>query len=116
MAKAVQALPDEFLEKLENIVVVVEDYPNSVQLGRTGVKRKQSLFGLYEGIPQTKRGRHYGLVTPDKITIFQRPIESVCRDDSEITAEIQRVVQHELAHHFGIGDVKLMQLETGEAP
>ena len=111
VAKAVQALPDEFLEKLENIVVVVEDYPNSVQLGRTGVKRKQTLFGLYEGIPQTKRGRHYSLVTPDKITIFQKPIESVCQDDAEITFEIQRVVQHEIAHHFGIDESRLTQIE-----
>ena len=66
-------------------------------------------------MPLTKRGRHYGLVPPDKITIFQKPIEAKCGDDAEITAEIQRVVRHEIAHHFGISDAKLRQIERGEA-
>jgi predicted Zn-dependent protease with MMP-like domain len=91
VARSVQALPKEFVI-------------------RARLKRGQTLFGLYEGVPLTKRGAHYGLVVPDKITIFQGPIESACRDDAEITAEIQRVVQHEIAHHFGIGDARLRQL------
>ena len=111
VARAVEKLPDEFLDRLENIVLVVEDYPTHTQLTKTGVKRRRALLGLYEGVPQTKRGRHYSLVTPDKITIFQKPIESDCRDDAEITAEIQGVVQHEIAHHFGIDDAKLKQIE-----
>ena len=114
VARAVQALPEEFLDRLENIVLVVEDYPTHAQLTKTGVKRRQALLGLYEGVPQTKRGRHYSLVPPDKITIFQKPIESDCRDDAEITAEIQRVVQHEIAHHFGIGDARLRQIEKAK--
>jgi predicted Zn-dependent protease with MMP-like domain len=110
VARAVQALPKEFVVRLENITVVVEDQPTLHQLIRARLKRGQTLFGLYEGVPLTKRGAHYGLVAPDKITIFQGPIESACRDDAEITAEIQRVVQHEIAHHFGIGDGRLRQL------
>lgn len=108
--KAVQALPDKFVVRLENIAVVVEDQPTHRQLVKARLKCGQTLFGLYEGVPQTKRGAHYGLVVPDKITIFQEPIESACRDDAEVTAEIQRVVQHEIAHHFGIGDTRLRQL------
>ena len=104
------------LARLENIDVVVEDRPTRAQLARVGLRRGETLLGLYEGVPLTRRSSHYGLVPPDKITIFRKPIEAKCRYDTEITAEIQRVVQHELAHHFGIGDVKLMQLETGEAP
>ena len=110
VASAVQALPEEFVVRLENITVVVEDQPTPRQLVKAGLKRGQTLLGLYEGVPLTKRGAHYGLVVPDKITIFQRPIESACRDDSEIAAEIQRVVQHEIAHHFGIDDARLKQL------
>jgi len=114
VARAVEALPDEFISRLENIDVVVEDYPTQGQLARTGLKRGQTLLGLYEGVPLTKRSSHYGLVPPDKITIFQKPIEAKCRSDNKVTAEIQRVVRHEIAHHFGIGDARLEQLERDE--
>jgi predicted Zn-dependent protease with MMP-like domain len=110
VARAVQALPEEFVVRLENMTVAVEDEPTPRQLVKAGLKRGQTLFGLYEGVPLTKRGVHYSLVVPDKITVFKGPIESACRDDAEITAEIQRVVQHEIAHHFGIGDARLRQL------
>ena len=112
VARAIGSLPNEFLTKLENIDVVVEDWPTQGQLARAGLRRGETLLGLYEGVPLTKRGGHYGLVPPDKITIFQKPIEAKCRYDAEITAEIQRVVRHEIAHHFGIGDARLEQIET----
>jgi len=115
VARAVDSLPEEFRTKLENVDVVVDDLPTRSQLAEVGLRRGQTLLGLYQGVPLTKRGRHYGLVPPDKITIFQKPIEAKCRDDAEITAEIQRVVRHEIAHHFGIGDARLRQLERGEA-
>lgn len=114
VARAVEDLPEEFLTKLENIDVVVESRPTSSQLKRAGLRSYNALLGLYEGVPQTKRGRHYGLVPPDKITIFQKPIEAICKDDGEITAEIQKVVAHEIAHHFGISDARLRQIEKGE--
>jgi predicted Zn-dependent protease with MMP-like domain len=114
VARAVESLPEEFRTKLENVDVVVEAWPTQAQLAKAGLRRGQTLLGLYQGVPLTKRGRHYGLVAPDKITIFQKPIEAKCRFETEIIAEIQRVVQHEIAHHFGIGDARLRQLERGE--
>ncbi len=114
MARAVDSLPEEFHTRLENIDVVVEDWPSQGQLAEARLRWGQTLLGLYEGVPLTKRGRHYGLVPPDKITIFQKPIEAKCRYDVEITAEIQRVVRHEIAHHFGIDDARLKQIERGE--
>jgi len=114
VARAIGSLPGEFLSKLENIDIVVEDSPNQGQLARAGVRCGETLLGLYEGVPLTRRGGHYGLVPPDKITIFQKPIEAKCRHDAAITAEIQRVVRHEIAHHFGIGDARLKELERGE--
>lgn len=111
VARVVEDLPEEFFTKLQNIDIVVEDWPNSGQVSRARLSRGQTLLGLYEGVPQTKRGRHYGLVPPDKITIFQKPIEARCSNDAEITAEIQRVVKHEIAHHFGISDARLHQIE-----
>ena len=114
VAKAVEELPKEFTAKLDNIVVVVENYPISAQLDKARLRRGETFLGLYEGIPLTERGRSYGLVLPDKITIFQRPIESQCINDVEITVEIQRVVQHEIAHHFGIDDAKLKRIEKAK--
>ena len=111
VVKAVKALPEEFISRLENVDVVIDDYPTPAQLTRTNLRHGDTLLGLYEGIPITKRGQGYSMVPPDKITIFQKPIESICRNEVEVTAEIQKVVQHEIAHHFGIGDARLDEIE-----
>jgi predicted Zn-dependent protease with MMP-like domain len=110
VARAVESLPEEFRSKLENIDVIVEEQPTPRQLSEAGLKHGETLLGLYQGVPLTRRGGHYGMVLPDKITIFQKPIEARCKDDAEVKAEIMRVVQHEIAHHFGIGDARLNQL------
>jgi len=114
VARAVDSLPREFRTKLANIDVVVEAWPTQDQLVKVGLRRGQTLLGLYQGVPLTRRGRRYGMVPPDKITIFQKPIEAKCRYEAEIMAEIQKVVRHEIAHHFGIGDARLRQIERGE--
>lgn len=113
VAKAIENLPKEFRERLENIDVVVADVPTTAQLRVLGERRGRTLLGLYEGVPLTRRSHGYGFVTPDKVTIFQRPIESICKNDAQIIAEVQRVVQHEIAHHFGISDDRLRQLGRG---
>lgn len=110
VARAVDSLPDEFHARLENIDVVVAERPSREQLAALGGKRGETLLGLYEGVPLTRRSAHYGLVMPDKITIFRQPIESICRNDAEIITRVQRVVLHEIAHHFGISDARLRQL------
>ena len=110
VAKAVDSLPDEFHARLENIDVVVADQPTPDQLAELDRKQGETLLGLYEGVPLINRSRHYGLVTPDKVTIFQKPIEAICRNDTEIVDRIQRVVRHEIAHHFGISDARLREL------
>ena len=108
----IQALPDEFSHRLENIAIVVQDWPSVDQIHRVGLRHSQSLLGLYEGVPLTKRGHRYGLVPPDKITIFQKPIERKCgQHDTKVVAEIARVVKHEIAHHFGISDARLKELD-----
>ena len=111
---AIGSLPSEFRDKLENIEVVIEGLPSQSQLAEVGLRRGEALLGLYQGVPHTMRDKRYGLVPPDKITIFQKPIEARCRYDAEITEEVKRVVLHEIAHHFGIGDTRLRQIERGE--
>jgi len=113
VARAVDSLPKEFRHRLENIDVVVAEQPTAHQLAEVGLRRGETLLGLYQGVPLTKRGHRYGMVVPDKITIFQKPVEARCHHDAEVVAEIQRVVRHEIAHHFGISDARLRQLEKG---
>jgi predicted Zn-dependent protease with MMP-like domain len=109
--RAIEALPAEFQSKLENVDVMIEDWPGPNQIRRLGLRYKTQLLGLYEGVPQTKRDSGYNLVPPDKITIFQKPIELKCSSEKEIEMEIGRVVRHEIAHHFGIGDAALYKIE-----
>ena len=110
VGEAIEKLPDTFQERLENIDVVVADTPTRAQLKTLREKKGETLLGLYEGVPLTERTHDYGLVVPDKITIFQKSIEAMCRNDAQIIAEIQRVVRHEIAHHFGISDDRLEEL------
>ncbi len=106
---AIRRLPEEFASRLENVDIVVADEPTRGDLGRARLRGGSTLLGLYEGVPQTKRG-HYDMVTPDKITIFQRPIEAFCHSEAEVSREVERVVKHEIAHHFGISDQRLREL------
>ena len=110
VVQALDDLPDFFREKLQNVEVVVADRPTQAELQSVGMKPGQLLLGLYHGIPQTKRTSHYGLVLPDKITIYRMPIEQVCRTRKQIIDQVQHTVKHELAHHFGIDDDRLREL------
>ena len=110
VAKALKELPVEFRDRLENVDVVVAEQPTPGQLAKMRL-RHGTLLGLYEGIPITRRGGHYNLALPDKITLFQKPIESRCRNEGEIAQEIKRVLLHEIGHHFGIGEAKLREIE-----
>ena len=108
---AIDNLPLEFRNKLENVDIVVEDWPTSGQLKKVKLSHPSQLLGLYEGVPQTKRGRGYGLVPPDKISIFKKPIEGQCHSNEEIDVKITEVVRHEIAHHFGIDEKTLRSIE-----
>ena len=79
---AIQELPQELLARLSNVAILVEQWPTRAQLEEAGLEGKGDLLGLYEGIPLTDR-EGYNLVLPDKITIFQGPVEAVCRTPQE---------------------------------
>jgi predicted Zn-dependent protease with MMP-like domain len=114
VGRAIESLPLEFQRKLENVDIVVEERPTVDQLRRTKTKSPWQLLGLYQGVPQIRRGRGYGLVLPDKISIFQRAIEAQCRSSYEIEAKVGEVVRHEIAHHFGLDDETLRNIERGK--
>ena len=110
--RAIEDLPPEFRNKLENVDVVIEDWPTPRQLRQVKLRYPGQLLGLYQGVPQARRSRGYGMVLPDKISIFQKPIEAQCRFDEEIKAKIGEVVRHEIAHHFGTDEKTLRKIES----
>ncbi len=110
VAEALDAFPEAFRNRLENVEVVVEDWPDRETLRLAGQRNPAGLLGFYHGVPQTQRTHHYGLVLPDKISIYRRPIELHSRTPREIRETIHHVLRHEIAHHFGISDERLMDM------
>lgn len=111
--EAVALLPAELRREVRNVDLVIEDNPSLEDLDAGEVQSGHTLLGLYHGVPLTARGHEYNLVLPDKISIYQRPIESMCRNDDEIREQVRVTVLHELAHYFGIDDDRLHELGMG---
>jgi predicted Zn-dependent protease with MMP-like domain len=107
---AIRELPDEFREKLENVAIIVEDYPSEELLQRMEVPDDESLFGLYEGVPLTERGHFDAPLMPDRIYIFQREIEDACGSPQEVKKELKVTLVHEIAHFFGMDDDYLEEI------
>lgn len=108
----IQAIPQEFLDKLDNIAITIEDVPSFEQMRKARVRHPLYLFGLYEGVSQTRRGSHYNAVLPDKITIFKNAIERVASDEEDMKEIVKNTVWHEIAHHFGMNEAKVRKLEA----
>ena len=108
--QALADLPSPYRDWLENVDVVVERRPRLHHLREGGLRPGETLFGLYEGVPRTERDSGYGMVLPDKISIFQEPLEQECDAEAELMEEVRRTVLHELAHHFGASDEELERL------
>ncbi len=99
-SEALSTLPEDLSSQIENLVIVVED----VAPGRP-------LYGLYEGVPLTKRGpTSYSAVMPDRITLYQTTICGACGSEAEVATQIRKTVLHEVAHHFGVSDERLSEL------
>ncbi len=107
--EALAEIPDALWQAIDNVAVMVEEWPTPRQQAVAGAGRL--LLGLYEGVPLTVRSTAYGLIPPDKITIFRQPILQICgADETLIRSQVRRTVLHEVAHHFGISDERLHQL------
>ena len=109
---ALRKLPKFFKKKMKNVDVVVEDRASRDLLSEIGLQSPLELLGLYQGIPLDRRGFYYGNVLPDKITLFQIPIESICQTREEIEEKVKEVVMHEVGHYFGLDDDRLRELEN----
>jgi predicted Zn-dependent protease with MMP-like domain len=110
VARALDELPDDIAEALSNISVVVEQWPSPEIIKEMNLRNRHELLGLYQGVPLSRRGTSYGGVLPDRITVFQGPIESTGRTKSELRESVRSVVVHEIAHHIGISEERIREL------
>ncbi len=111
IAEAMDELPEKYIRALDNVAVVYADDPSSEQRELMKLRNNQTLFGLYQGIPQTSRGMGYNLVLPDKITIFKHPLMYASRDTYDLKANVKHTLWHEIAHHFGLDHERIHELE-----
>ena len=110
--QGIKAIPEKFLQKLDNVAIVIEDEPTPDQKKKLNLRQGWTLFGLYEGVPQLRRGVNYSAVLPDKITIFQKSIEAAARHEEDMKEIVKNTVWHEIAHHFGMDEVRVRQAEA----
>lgn len=110
VTRALDGIPELIAEHMNNIDVVIEDWPTRQQYDDLGLAPDEWLFGLYEGTPLLERGITADPLFPDKITIFKGPLEAACETEEQIADEVRRTVVHEIAHHFGIDEDRLRDL------
>jgi predicted Zn-dependent protease with MMP-like domain len=108
---ALADIPQEFRDALTNIAIVIEDEPTSEQLAEVGIEPPDTLYGLYEGTPLPERTWADGNRLPDKVTLFQRPIEDDSSDDEDIVVGIGETLIHEIGHYFGLSEEEIEEIE-----
>jgi predicted Zn-dependent protease with MMP-like domain len=109
--EALQEIPSLFRDAMHNVAVVVEDEPPPELLRDMDMEPGDSLFGLYHGIPLTERDSRYGNTLPDRISIYQVPIEEACEDDEDIRQCVAETVIHEFGHYFGLSEEEIEEIE-----
>lgn len=108
---ALATIPTEFRDALANIAIVIEDEPAPGQLESVGIEPPDTLLGLYEGTPLTEREWAHGNALPDKITLFQRPIEESSEDDDDVVVAVGETLIHEIGHYFGLSEEEIEEIE-----
>jgi len=112
IADSLDELPEKYTSKLSNVIITYEDEPSSEQRIKLKLACNQSLFGLYEGIPLTKRGNGFSGQLPDKITLFKLPLLHYSGGNEEkFKAQIKHTLWHEIAHYFGLDHDRIHELE-----
>lgn len=109
--EALLEIPPRFRDAMKNVAVIVEDEPSPHLLAEMEIEPPDSLFGLYQGTPLTERGWAHGNALPDRISIYQVPIEEVCEDDEEIRDCVAETVIHEFGHYFGMSEEQIEEIE-----
>jgi predicted Zn-dependent protease with MMP-like domain len=110
VAEAIDALPEDFRDRLENVEVMVEEWPDPATIRLAGVRHRAELLGFYHGVPLANRPHDYGMVLPDRISIYRGPILLQGRNWQQVRRLTEHVLRHEIAHHFGISDERLREI------
>ena len=111
VVEAVTLIPKRFRREMKNLALVVEEEPSAELLDEMEIEPPDSLYGLYQGTPLPERTWGYGNTLPDRITIFQRPIEEDCEDEDEMRAVIGETLIHEVGHYFGLSEAEIEEIE-----
>lgn len=111
IADAMDAIPEHYARNMKNVGITWDEVPNPDQREKLRLRGDQQLFGLYEGIPLTKRGGNYNLVLPDKITIFKHPMVDIFDSLDGLKKQVKKTLWHEVAHHFGLDHARIEELE-----
>jgi predicted Zn-dependent protease with MMP-like domain len=111
VAEAVTLIPKRFRREMNNLALVVEDEPSEELLEEMEIEPPDSLYGLYQGTPLPERSWAFGNALPDRITIYQRPIEEDCEDEDEVRAVIGETLIHEVGHYFGMSEEEIEEIE-----
>ena len=109
--EAVTLIPKRFRREMKNLALVVEDEPSLELLEEMEIEPPDSLYGLYQGTPLPERAWAFGNALPDRITLYQRPIEEDCEDEDEIRAVIGETLIHEVGHYFGMSEEEIEEIE-----
>lgn len=110
VADSLATLPPDILNRMDNVAITVQEWPSRAQLDSSRVPPGSTLFGLYQGVPLTQRSSHYGMVPPDRITIFRGPLIRTFATPEAIAEQVRKTVVHEIAHHFGMGEAQIARL------
>ena len=108
---ALADIPPRFRREMQNIAIVVEDEPSPEILQEMEIEPPDSLYGLYQGTPLTERGWGHGNVLPDRITLYQRPIEQDSEDREDAIVCIAETLIHEIGHYFGLSEEEIEEIE-----
>jgi len=109
--EALQEIPRRFRDAMRNVAVVVENEPSPDLLAEMDMEPGDTLFGLYHGTPLTARDSSYGNTLPDRISIYQCPIEDACEDEEDIRQCVAETVIHEFGHYFGLSEEEIEEIE-----
>ena len=109
--EALAGIPARFREAMKNIAIVIEDEPTVEELAEVGIEPPDTLLGLYQGTPLTERQWAHGNVLPDKITLFQGPIEDSSEDEDDVVVAIGETLIHEVGHYFGLSEEEIEDIE-----